>query len=134
MNGENARIASISSPNSSMRSGSRPVVGKTSTIPPRTANCLAFLDPLHALVARKGQLLGQAVDPRLVADGKVEPRRASFRRRRPLRERRRRRTDEPSGGEHVERPGPLAHEVWRRLEPRVPADAAARKERDLLLA
>ena len=38
VNGEKARIASISSPNSSIRSGSRPVVGKTSTIPPRTAN------------------------------------------------------------------------------------------------
>ena len=38
VNGENARICSISSPKSSMRSGSRPVVGKTSTSPPRTAN------------------------------------------------------------------------------------------------
>ena len=94
----------------------------------------AFLHPLHPLVARQGQLLGEAVDPRLVADGQVEPRRASFRRRRPLRERRRRRADEPAGGEHVERPGPLAHEMRRRLEPRVPADAAAREERDLLLA
>ena len=39
VNGEKARICSISSPKSSMRSGSRPVVGKTSTRPPRTANC-----------------------------------------------------------------------------------------------
>ena len=36
--GENARTCSISSPNSSTRSGSRPVDGKTSTMPPRTAN------------------------------------------------------------------------------------------------
>ena len=38
VNGENARIDSTSSPKNSMRSGSRPVVGKTSTSPPRTAN------------------------------------------------------------------------------------------------
>ena len=38
VNGENARTCSISSPNSSTRSGSRPVDGKTSTMPPRTAN------------------------------------------------------------------------------------------------
>ena len=38
VNGENARTASISSPKSSTRSGSRPVVGKTSIRPPRTAN------------------------------------------------------------------------------------------------
>ena len=38
VNAEKARIDSISSPKSSIRSGSRPVVGKTSTSPPRTAN------------------------------------------------------------------------------------------------
>ena len=38
VNGENARTCSISSPKSSTRSGSRPVDGKTSTMPPRTAN------------------------------------------------------------------------------------------------
>ena len=37
--GEKARTDSISSPKNSIRSGSRPVVGKTSTMPPRTANC-----------------------------------------------------------------------------------------------
>ena len=39
VNGEKARTCSISSPKSSTRSGSRPVDGKTSTMPPRTANC-----------------------------------------------------------------------------------------------
>ena len=36
--GEKARTDSISSPKNSTRNGSRPVVGKTSTMPPRTAN------------------------------------------------------------------------------------------------
>ena len=38
VNGEKARTCSISSPKSSTRSGSRPVDGNTSTMPPRTAN------------------------------------------------------------------------------------------------
>ena len=39
VNGENARICSMSSPKNSTRSGSRPVLGKMSTRPPRTAIC-----------------------------------------------------------------------------------------------
>ena len=38
-------------------------------------------------------------------------------RRHRFRERCRGRTHEPAGGEHVQRPGPLADEVRRRLEP-----------------
>ena len=53
-------------------------------------------------------------------------------RRHPLRERRRGRADEPAGGEDVERAGPLADEVRRRLEARGVRDAAARKQRDAL--
>ena len=40
--------------------------------------------------------------------------------------------NEPTRREHVERAGALADEVGRRLEPRVPADAAAGQERDAL--
>ena len=67
VNGENARICSISSPKNSMRSGSRPVVANTSTRPPRTANWPAFFDPLDPLVSGGRELLGERVDPGLVA-------------------------------------------------------------------
>ena len=57
-----------------------------------------------------------------------------LRRRQRLRERVRGRADEPAAGEHVERARPLAHEMRRRLEPGLPADAAARHEPDQLVA
>ncbi len=79
-------------------------------------------------------MLGECVDARLVPDGEVEPRRAGGRRGHQLRERGRRCADEPAGGEHVERPSPLADEVRRRLEPRPPADAAARQQRHPIVA
>jgi len=52
------------------------------------------------------------------------------RRRQQLRERRRGGAHEPAPGEDVERARPLADEVRRRLEPGLPADAAARQEAD----
>ena len=55
-------------------------------------------------------------------------------RRHPLGERRGGRADEAARGEHVERASPLADEMRRRLEPRAPADAAARQERDAVVA
>ena len=78
-------------------------------------------------------MLRDRVDPRLVARREIEPCRPRRRRRRELGDRRRRRAHEPPGGEHVERPGPLADQVRRRLEPGLPADAAAREERDALV-
>ena len=40
-----------------------------------------LLDPLDALVPGERQMLGEAVDPGLVTDGQVEPRRSRLRRR-----------------------------------------------------
>ena len=134
MNGEKARIASISSPNSSIRSGLAAGGREDVDDPAANRELAALLDPLHSLVARERQVLGERVDPGLVADGQVEPGRARVQRRHELGERGRRGADDPAGGEHVERACPLAHEVRRRLEPGLPADAAAREERDVFLA
>ena len=134
VNGENARICSISSPKSSMRSGSRPVVGKTSTSPPRTANWPALLDSLDPLVAGRGKLLGERVDPGLVARRDANDSRPLAGRRKAFRHGRRRCADETAALEHRERAGPLADEVRRRLEPRSPVDAARREQRDVLVA
>ena len=90
----------------------------------------ALLDALDPLVAGERERLGEPVDARLLADGQSGPAPGARRRRHPLRERRRRGADEAAGGEHVERPGPLADEVRRRLEPADAADATAREQRD----
>ena len=55
-------------------------------------------------------------------------------RRKALGDRGRRGGDEAAGREDVECSGPLADEVRRRLEPGAPADAAARQERDAIVA
>jgi hypothetical protein len=89
----------------------------------------ALLDPLDPFVARERKGLGEAVDAGLVPDRELVRRRALPLRRVPFGERRSGRADEPAGGEHVERTGTLAHEMRRRLEARVPADASARQER-----
>ena len=95
----------------------------------------ALLDPLHPLVAGKGEVLRE----RCRSPARRRPPSSSragsrLRRRQPLGERGRRRADEPAACEHVERAGPLADQVRRRLEPGVPADAAAREQRDALVA
>ena len=86
----------------------------------------ALLDALDALVAGERERLGERLDARLVAARDAERRRArraaaSAPRARPPRSRRARR------GEHVEGARPLADEVRRRLQPGLPADAAARR-------
>ena len=73
----------------------------------------ALVDPLDALVPGERELLGEPVDPRLVADPERERARSRGGRRQPFRERRDRGADEPPGAEHVERARPLAHEVRR---------------------
>ena len=136
VNGENARMLSISSPKSSIRNGSRPVVGKTSTSPPRTAIWPRSSTRSTRCVAGERRAARRA--PRSPARRRA--RRASGRRAAPPRggielgDRERRGADEPAVCEHVERAGPLADEVRRRLEPRADADAARREERDPVLA
>ena len=90
----------------------------------------ALVDPLDSLVPGERELLGEPVDPRLVADPERERARSRGARRQPFRERRDRRADEPSGLEDVERPVALTDEVRRRDQPRLVGDAPARKERD----
>ena len=92
----------------------------------------ALLDLVDALVAGARELLGARVDARLGAETDLDSLRPGSRRGRALGERERRREDEPAGGEDVERPRPLPHEVRRRLEPGFPADAAAREQPDPL--
>jgi hypothetical protein len=66
--------------------------------------------------------------------GEADRRRSVAGRRHPLGERDGRGADERARREHVERARALADEVRRRLEPRLPANAAARQQRDPLLA
>jgi hypothetical protein len=54
---------SISSPKNSTRSGSRPVVGKTSIRPPRTAKWPRSLSPVHPLVAASASSSASASSP-----------------------------------------------------------------------
>ena len=92
----------------------------------------ALVDAVDALVARARERLGQSVEARLLADREADGLGAVGERRHPLRERRRRRADEPAGGEDVECPRPLTDEVRRRLEARGVRDAAAREQGDPL--
>ena len=92
----------------------------------------AVVDPLDALVAREREFLRELLEAELDARSEHDRRRALLGGRHPLRERRRRGEDEPACGEDVERPRPLADEVRRRLEPRLPPHAAARQQRDAL--
>ena len=79
-------------------------------------------------------MLGERVEPRLVADGKRDRLGPCVRRRHAFGDRSRRRTDEAAGSEHVERAGPFADEVRWGLEPGLPTDTAAGQERDAVLA
>ena len=92
----------------------------------------ALLGALHPLVARQRKLLREAVETGLAAD--LEPDRlgALGDGRHALGERGRRGGDEAAGREHVECACSLADEMRRRLEPRAPADAAARQQRDVV--
>ena len=92
----------------------------------------ALLDAVDALVAGEREVLGERVDARLVADLEAQRLGPGRRRRHPLGERGRRGDDEPAAGEHVERAVALADEVRRRREARLPADAAARQQADVL--
>ena len=95
----------------------------------------ALLDALDAGVAGERQGLDQALDPRLVAlrrPCRVAGRASRWRQR--LGDRERGGADEPARLEHLEGPGALADEMWRRLEPRPEADAPGRQERDPVVA
>ena len=88
----------------------------------------AFLHALDTLVAGEREPFGQLLEARLVAALEAERRGPLIGRRQPLGDRFRGGADEPSSGKDVERPCPLADEVRRGLEPRSPADAAAREQ------
>ena len=92
----------------------------------------ALVDALDPLVAGEREVLGEAVDARLVADAQLERGRACLDGGHPFGERRRRGAHEPSRREDVERPVALAHEVGRRHEAGVVRDAASGKQRDAL--
>ena len=130
MNGENARICSISSPNSSIAQRLAAGRGEHVDEPAAHGEVSALLDALDALVAGERQVLDESVDPRLVARRDPERRRTLRRGRDAFRQRHRGRADETSGSEHLERPQALADEMRRRLEAGAVADAAAREEAD----
>ena len=95
----------------------------------------AVLRPLDALVAGERKRLGQRTRfraPRPARCASAPAARAPAAS--PSRRGRGRNDDEPAALEHVERARPLADEVRRRREARVPADAAARQKRDALRA
>ena len=94
----------------------------------------AVVDALHPLVAREGERLREPLDAGLEARAQLDRLGARLHRRQALGERSRRRADEPAAREHVERARPLAHEVRRRREPRLPGDAAARQQADRVVA
>ena len=94
----------------------------------------ALLGLVDALVAGEGDPFGEGVDSRLVAGLDQDWLGASSGRRHALGERRGGRADETAGGEDVEGASPLADEMRRGLEARAPADAAAREERDAVVA
>src|SRR5262249_3627221 len=92
----------------------------------------AVLDPIDAPVAGEREPLGQPLDAVLRADRDPNRSRSYSLRRHALGDRGRRYDDEPPGSEHVERAGPLADEVRRRPQSRVPANAAAGQQGDTL--
>src|SRR5207248_10342708 len=77
----------------------------------------ALVGALDALVAGEGKVLGERVDARVVAYCDLEAGRTRRGRRHALGERDRGDADQATCGQHVERPGPFADEVRRRLEP-----------------
>ena len=94
----------------------------------------ALLDAVGASVTGEGELLREPVQSRLGSDLESDGGGSGAQRRHPLRKRRGRGADEAPRGEDVERAGALADEVGRGLEPRAVVDAAAREERDALVA
>ena len=125
-------MRSTSSPKSSMRTGSAPVVGKTSTMSPRTASCAAVARRARRARSRPRRALDELVARRA-------PRRAPRARRGPRRSGGGTRSTSAST-EIATRPPArsspsaaraLADEVRRRLEARAVRDAARRHEADL---
>src|SRR5205085_2652786 len=102
--------------------------------PPADRYLSALLGPLDPLVPRERELFDEPVDPPLAADGELDRLRTCRRWRHPLGDGGRRRADEPARREDAEGARPLADEVRRRLEARLPAHPAARQEPDALLA
>ena len=94
----------------------------------------AVVHSLHPLVPGEGERLCQPVDARLESRPQLDRLGTRLRRRQPLRERPSRGADEPAVRQHVERPRPLAYEVRRRREARLPCDASARQQADRLVA
>ena len=99
--------------------------------PAANGELASFFRSLDALVARERESLRQVLVGVLREPDRL---RACLRRRKALGDRSRRGGDEAAGREDVECSGPLADEVRRRLEPGAPADAAARQERDAIVA
>ncbi len=93
-----------------------------------------LLDAVDALVPRECEQLCERLEPWRLAGREPDRRRPGLLRRQRLRDRCRRGADETARCKHVERPRSLADEMRRRLEPRAPVDAAARQQRDALLA
>src|SRR5262249_9314469 len=94
----------------------------------------ALLDALDALVACERERLGERVDARLLPARDAERGGPDLRRRHGIGERSRRGAHEAAAVEQLERAGALADEVRRRLEPRAPAHAPRRQERDPVLS
>jgi len=94
----------------------------------------AVVDPLHALVAGEGKGFREPLDAELETCAQLDRLGPRFRGRQALGERPRRGTDETAAREHVERPRPLADEVRRRREARLPGDAAAGQQADDVVA
>ncbi len=92
------------------------------------------VDPLDALVSGEREILREALDALLGTGLQLERSRPRRRRRHALGDRACGGADDPAAGEHLERAGALPDEVGRRLEPRLPGDAAAREVADDLVA
>ena len=129
MKGENARICSSSSPKNSTRSGSRPVLGKTSTSPPRTAIWpRSSTRSTRSYPARASDSTSSS-NPAPRAFDRSTTSGLDRGRRNPFRERAGGDADEPAAREDLERARPLADEVSGRLEPGSCVHAAAREQR-----
>jgi hypothetical protein len=93
----------------------------------------ALVDALHSLVSGERELLGEAVDPGLVPDPEPQGLGPLARRRHALGQRGGGHAHEPARGEDGERARPLADEVRRGGEARLPADAPRGQITDVLL-
>ena len=122
-------MRSTSSPNSSMRTGSRPVVGNTSTMSPRTATWPRSSTAADALVAG-GDERATSSSRQLLARAQLDRRGPARGRRDALDQRLRRDRHEAAARERVESARALADEVRRGLEAGAVGDAARRQEAD----